>query len=125
MHAVVEAPTYLADAKAAGVSDDERSDIVAVLAADPQAGDVMVGTGGARKLRIAGRGKGKSGGYRVVTYFAAADVPVFLLALVDKGERENLSKAERNELRTILAGLADDYREGVRRKAAALKGRTR
>lgn len=112
---VVETQTYLADAKAAGLDAVEMAAIVSTVAADPMAGDLIVGTGGARKLRVAGRGKGKSGGYRVVTYVAADDVPVFLLALVSKGERANLSQAERNALRTILADLADDYREGARR----------
>ncbi|MCX7304421.1 MAG: hypothetical protein NTV73_08780 [Hyphomicrobiales bacterium] len=36
-------------------------------------GDIMPGTGGARKLRFAGRGKGKSGGYRIITFYADAD----------------------------------------------------
>jgi hypothetical protein len=54
----------------------------------------MPGTGGARKLRVAGRGKGKSGGFRVVTYYAAEDVPILMLAVIDKGERTDLSKAE-------------------------------
>jgi hypothetical protein len=76
-----------------------------------------------RKVRFAGRGKGKSGGYRVVTYFAARDVPVLLLALINKGERANLSMAERNELRKELQGFADDYRESVRQKAAELEKR--
>ena len=84
---VVETPTYLADAKAAGLDGDEMTAIVSAVAADPMAGDLIVGTGGARKLRFAGRHKGKSGGYRVVTYMAADDVPVFLLALISKGER--------------------------------------
>jgi putative transcriptional regulator len=43
-----------------------------------------------------------------------------VLALIDKGEDENLSKAERNELRIELAGYADDYRKGVIEKVAAL-----
>ena len=81
-------------------------------------------TGGARKVRFAGRGKGKSGGYRVVTYFAGEDIPVFLLALFSKGERENLSKAERNALRKELAGIAADYRALVRARVAELKGRS-
>ncbi len=113
---VVETQIYLADARTAGLNVDEMAAIVSTIAADPAAGDLIVGTGGARKLRVAGRGKGKSGGYRVVTYVAADDVPVFLLALISKGERANLSQAERNALRMILAGLADDYREGARQR---------
>jgi hypothetical protein len=112
MHAVIETSAYLNDAAAAGVSDDERSGIVNFVAANPMAGVLMPGTGGARKLRFAGRGKGKSGGYRVVTYYAASDVPVFLLAVINKGERANLSKAEQNVLRNELSVIADDYRTG-------------
>jgi len=51
---------------------------------------------------LAGRGKGKSGGYRVISYFGGDDVPVFLLNVFAKGDKVNLSKAERNELKRIL-----------------------
>jgi hypothetical protein len=88
---------------------------------NPTAGAIMEGTGGCRKLRFAGKGKGKSGGYRTVHYYAGDDVPVLLLSLIDKGEEENLSKTERNELRIELAGYAADYRKGVIEKVAALK----
>jgi hypothetical protein len=117
MHAVIETSAYLNDAAAAGMSDDERSGIVNFIAANPMAGVLMPGTGGARKLRFAGRGKGKSGGYRVVTYYAASDVPVFLLAVINKGERANLSKAEQNALRVELSAIAEDYRAGTGRAA--------
>ena len=76
-------------------------------------------------MRVARSGQGKSGGYRIVVYYAAEDVPVFLLALIDKGERANLSKAERNVLRDSLARVADDYRDGVRRKMASVRRRQR
>jgi hypothetical protein len=71
--------------------------------------------GGARKIRFRGRGKGKSGGYRVIAFYTGEDVPVFLLNVFAKGDKVDLSQAERNELRMELAGLAEDYREGVRR----------
>ena len=72
------------------------------------------------QVAICRQGKGKRGGFRTVHYYAGDDVPVLLLALIDKGEDENLSKAERNELRIELAGYADDYRKGVIEKVAAL-----
>ena len=86
-------------------------DIVAAIAIDPQGGDLIVGTGGARKMRHPGRGHGKSGGYRTVHYFGDADVPLFLLSLIDKGEKANLSKAERNELAAILPTIAARYKQ--------------
>lgn len=109
MHTVIETASYLAAADDAGMSDAERRAAVDMIAADPRCGDVMVGTGGCRKVRLAGRGKGKSGGYRLITYFAAENCPAFLLTVFSKGERANLSKVERNalgKLTTILtAGL--------------------
>jgi hypothetical protein len=58
---VVETPTYLAIANKL-FSEEERADIVALVAADPECGDVIRGTGGFRKVRVARRGMGKSGG---------------------------------------------------------------
>jgi hypothetical protein len=98
------------------LTDDEIIQIAAVIAADPLAGDLMAGTGGARKMRHAGRGKGKSGGYRTIHYFGGNDVPVFLLAIFGKGDKDNLTKAERNALATALPKIADGYRKTMRRR---------
>jgi hypothetical protein len=115
MHSVVETPDYLDDARDAGITDEERSGIVASLAANPLAGVLIPGSGGARKIRFAGKGKGKSGGYRVITFYGGEDIPLFLLNVFAKGDKIDLSMAERNQLRVGLAGLADDYRRGERR----------
>src|SRR3954465_161983 len=101
MHAVIETNAYLKAADDADMDEEERSAIVDLIAADPEAGAIMPGCGGARKLRGRKRGGGKSGGYRVITYFAGDELPVFLLTVFAKGEKDNLTKAERN----ALAGL--------------------
>ena len=49
----------------------------------------------------------------MITFLTGSDVPVFLLNVFSKGDRVDLSQAERNELRKELAGLAEDYRKGV------------
>src|SRR5450432_320078 len=118
MHAVIRTSTFLADAKAAGLSEDDQQIIVVAISEDPHVGDVIPGTGGCRKIRFPGKGKGKRGGYRTIHYFAAPDVPVLLLALISKGERSDLSQAEKNELKKQLAGYAADYRAGVKKKLA-------
>jgi hypothetical protein len=123
MHSVLTTSEFEADAKAAGLSEDEIDAIVVWLSEHPLAGDLMPGTGGARKVRFAGRGKGKSGGYRSVHYFGGEDVPLFLLALIDKGERANLTKAERNILAHELTGLVADYKAGVGENVASLRRR--
>jgi hypothetical protein len=114
MHTVIETPTYLK--QAARLTEAERAEIVSFLSNNPTAGTLIPGTGGLRKVRFRGRGKGKSGGYRTLHYYAARDVPLFLMALVDKGQRANISKAECNEFKKVVAGIADDYREGIRKR---------
>ena len=115
MRTVVETSAYLAAAKASGMSEAERTLVVDLLATDPEAGDRMEGTGGCRKLRVAGRGKGKSGGYRVVTAFGGGDVPVFLLTVFGKDEKANLTRAERNALAQLTQRLFEAYRTKVRK----------
>lgn len=105
MQEVVETHAYLSAADDAGMTPEERERAVQTVAADPMAGEVMVGTGGCRKLRLAGRGKGKSGGYRVITYFGSVNAPAYLLTVFSKGERTNLSKSEQNALAAIAKNL--------------------
>lgn len=113
LHAVIETPLFIARAKKL-LSDEVVKELVNAVAADPWQGDVMEGTGGARKMRWARPGTGKRGGFRVVYFHHSADVPIFLLDIYGKNEKANLSKAERNELATILARVVAAYREGVR-----------
>ncbi|WP_404713217.1 type II toxin-antitoxin system RelE/ParE family toxin [Sphingomonas sp. MMS24-J13] len=87
--------------------DDERNAVVDLVAANPEAGEIMPGCGGARKLRLAKPGTGKSGGYRVITYFGGDDVPVFLLTVFGKSEKANLTKGERNALAAMTKTLRD------------------
>jgi hypothetical protein len=94
--------------------------IAVELSENPLAGDLMLGTGGARKVRFARQGKGKSGGFRTVHYFGGVDVPIFVLALIDKGKRSDLSQAERNELSRLLPSLREAYRGGVHARAKRL-----
>lgn len=107
MHAVIETTAYIAAAKDAGMTSDEMTAVVDLIANNPEAGEIMPGCGGARKLRVAKPGKGKSGGYRVITYFGGADVPVFLLTVFGKNEKANLTKGERNDLAKLTKLLAD------------------
>ena len=109
MQTIVETSAYLNAALDAGVSADERQAIVDYLAANPAAGDLMQGCGGARKLRWRKRGTGESGGYRIITFYGGDDIPVFLLTLFAKGEKVSLSKAEQNGLATLTKRLRDHY----------------
>ena len=99
-----------AAAKRCGLTEGDIVALEDVLATNPDAGDLIQGSGGCRKVRIAGRGKGKSGGYRVITFFSTPNIPVFLITVFSKGRKANLSDAEVNELRGIAKTLVDTYR---------------
>jgi len=103
------------------MSEDEISDLVGFLAVNPMAGDEMSGTGGCRKVRVRGHGKGKSGGYRTVTFFTGEALPVFLITVFAKGERANLSKGEGNKLGDLTKAIAEEYRAKVTVAKAADK----
>jgi hypothetical protein len=124
MQTVIQPQAFLADCRDAGLSEEELTHIIVEISKDPSLGDLIPRTGGARKRRFAGRGKGKSGGYRTVSYYAGSDVPVLMLALINKGERADLSEAERNALRKELAGYVRDYRAGLRKRVPIMKGDT-
>ncbi len=92
------------------LSDSERQDIIRYLAERPKAGDLMEGTGGVRKLRWGRGGTGKSGGVRVIYYFHDEVMPLYLLTMFAKGDQANLSKAERNELASLVKLLVQIWR---------------
>jgi hypothetical protein len=105
---VVETRAFLARAKDR-LSDEERAELIGVIANDPEYGAVMKGTGGIRKVRFARKGKGKSGGVRVVYYFHNDALPVFLLTVFAKNEKANLTKGERNDLKSLVEILVQTY----------------
>jgi hypothetical protein len=121
LHTVLETEEYLRVAHEL-FSEAERFEVLLYLAANPMAGDLIPGTGGARKFRFALPGRGKSGGARVITYFAGDDIPVFLLTAYGKGAKANLSAAERGFLKAVLSQLADAYRKG---RDARVKSRSK
>ncbi len=114
LHTVIETPEFRSQV-AGLLGAEELGVLVDYLAEHANAGDLIPGTGGARKLRWAALGKGKRGGARVITYYAGARVPVFLLTFFGKGSKANLSKAECNELRRVLHDLVSEYLKGVSR----------
>jgi hypothetical protein len=87
------------------LSENERTELICYLAAHPEAGVVMEGAGGVRKLRWAREGRGKSGGVRVIYFFYNDGIPLYLLTIYGKNEKDNLSAAERNELAKLAALL--------------------
>jgi hypothetical protein len=121
MHSVLFTSTFERQAQQAGVTEAELEEIALWIAENPVSGDLIPGAGGARKLRFASPGGGKSGGYRTIHYFSGDDMPVFCLALVSKGQRADLSQSERNELAKLLPTIAQAYRASAAKLARERK----
>jgi hypothetical protein len=114
MQTVLLTQIFVRQASAIDLSEDELQSIIYVIAREPLSGDIMAGTGGARKLRHAAMGKGKSGGVRSIHYYGGDDIPVFLLAIYGKSGKGNLTKSERNELAKLLPEIGKAYRKTSR-----------
>jgi hypothetical protein len=73
------------------LTDDEYLGLQMFLLERPDAGQIVRGTGGVRKLRWAITGRGKSGGLRVIYYWRVSNDEIWLLTMYSKNERENIS----------------------------------
>ena len=89
MRTVVETPTFQKQADAVW-SEDERHAFIDWIAANPDAGDVIPGADGARKVRWARAGTGKRGGARVIYFHLVADQVVLLVMVYAKAARANV-----------------------------------
>ena len=108
MQTIVELPEFQRRAISL-LSDSEKQAVISYLAAHPQSGAIMQGTGGIRKLRWAIGSKGKSGGVRVIYYYHNEAIPLFLLTVFGKSDKTNLSQSERNEFAKLTNILAKNY----------------
>jgi hypothetical protein len=86
------------------LDDDRFRGLQAALMANPEAGDVIEGTGGLRKLRFGDsrRGKGKRGGLRVVYYWWDAGSQFWLFTVYGKSEVEDLTSYERKQFKVMI-----------------------
>ncbi len=112
----IEAPAFtrfLADY----LKDDDFKEFQSKLAANPDLGDLMPGTGGFRKVRWADarRGKGRRGGLRIIYYHFKSDSQIWLMMLYDKNEATDLTTTEK---RTLKAAIASELRARAARRIA-------
>lgn len=121
MHTVSELKSFRRAAEAAGMSEEDIEEFVDHIAAHPDDGDEIVGTGGCRKVRFAIRGnnKGKSGGVRTITFYTGLDLPVFLITVFGKSQKVSLTKGERSGLKKMTEAIVNEYAGRVLPLAAA------
>ena len=89
MLTVVETPTFVSDARELW-SEEERGAFCAWIAASPDAGEVIPGSGGCRKVRWSRAGSGKRGGVRVIYFTRLASGEIWLLVIYAKNVQGNI-----------------------------------
>ena len=83
-------------------TEEERGAFAAYLAEHPDAGDVVSGSGGLRKVRWKRAGSGKSGGVRIIYFTRLAEGEIVLLTLYAKAKLDNLTGPQLKEIRRAL-----------------------
>jgi len=103
----VELTQFQANWKALGQNDEESRALQNYLAKQPEAGPVIQGTGGLRKVRWSREGKqsGKRGGVRVIYLDVPTRGRMFLLMVFGKDEKVNLSEGEKQQLKILAKKL--------------------
>lgn len=100
MITIIEFPAFLSQI-GYSISEEERDEFIDFIAKNPEAGDIIPGTGGVRKVRWGSKNKGKSGGVRVIYYFYDEQAPVFLLTVYGKNEQENLTNEQKKQISAL------------------------
>src|SRR5215469_805311 len=103
MFTVAETPTFSAY-RADYWTEDEFGEFCAWLAVNPEAGDVIPGSGGCRKVRWAGSGRGKRGGVRVVYYRQSSELKLWLLVVYAKNVRADIPTKVLKRIRETIDG---------------------
>jgi hypothetical protein len=84
------------------LSDDEYAELQGVLVDNPNAGDVIPGSGSLRKMRWAAQGRGKRGGARVIYYHLISRDQFYMLLIYGKNEQDDLSPEQLRMLKKAV-----------------------
>jgi mRNA-degrading endonuclease RelE of RelBE toxin-antitoxin system len=93
-------------------SADELTDLARYITANPEKGDVIRGTNGARKLRWAAKGKGKRGGARIIYYYYVTEFEVYLISAYAKNQKSDLSSGDKNAIKQLIEALTKGGENG-------------
>lgn len=90
------------------LSDEEYRQLQNELLKNPIKGDVIQGSGGLRKVRVASKNKGKRGGARIIYYYFDRFKRFYLLAIYAKNEVTDLTPAEKGQLKIFMEAWVDE-----------------
>ena len=105
---VVETRAFLS-AVSRTMTEADREEFVTFIAANPQRGYLVPGTGGIRKIRWGIKGQGKSGGLRVIYYYHSGRMPLFLLTAYGKSVKSDLAESEKVVMRRLVQELKNQF----------------
>ena len=97
----IETPVFTAEVRRL-LADEEYRSLQLALALRPQQGMLIRGSGGLRKVRWKAKGKGKSGGVRVIYYWLTEEATIYLLMAFGKSAQETLSPAQVRTLSKLV-----------------------
>ena len=101
MHTIIETATFQEDARKIW-SEEERGAFCAWLAVNPEAGEVISGSGGCRKVRWSMAGTGKRGGVRIIYFNRLANEEIWLLVIYSKSVRGNIPAHILKAIREVI-----------------------
>lgn len=101
----IHSPKFDSQWKALGLDDDALRDLQSLLLQNPKAGPVIRDTGRLRKIRFSFGGRGKSHSARVCYVDFEKEETIFLITVFAKNEMENISKKERNDVKSLIVRL--------------------
>jgi hypothetical protein len=109
LQTVVETPEFIKQANMC-MTDESQADFIKFIAENPLVGDLITGTGGARKIRWqASANEGKRSGARIIYYYHDQDIPIFLFTAYKKNQKENITALEKKMLKKIIGLIVETY----------------
>lgn len=109
---IIRTAPYIKALKKIGISADTEQKLLNELANNPEKGDLIIGSGGARKIRLALGNRGKSAGARVVYAFFKLHDKIFLIYAYKKATQENLTQTQINNLKIAIKTLEETLNNG-------------
>jgi mRNA-degrading endonuclease RelE of RelBE toxin-antitoxin system len=97
----VETPIFTKELLSS-IEDEDYRALQMALVLRPEQGKLIAGTGGLRKIRWAGKGHGKSGGYRIIYYCDKPTETIYMLYVYPKNQQEELTSHQRKVLSSIV-----------------------
>lgn len=104
----IELPLFTKRWHELGFNDEDMFQLQDILLKNPEAGRVMQGTGGIRKVRFAFENRGKSGSVRICYVDFASYTVIYLITAFSKDEQDNLTQEQKNVLKKLVKTLKDE-----------------